>query len=122
MIPFPESAQVEFLLEGDAWITQIVLNATTIAFQLANECRIDVEGALTYVAEDGTSRTYKNDWFREEPLFFHVLLEKRILGVATKDLDMTLAFENGARLIVHSDVGPYEAGAVLGPNNAGFYF
>ena len=122
MHPFPPSADVQFLTEGEAYITQVVLNATTMAFQLENQCRIDVGGALAYVDEAGVRTDYESEWFREGPIRFHVLLGKRLIDVQTDHLTMTVMFENDARLIVHSDLSPYEAGAVLGPNNAGFYF
>lgn len=122
MHAFPPSLEVQFLLTGDAWITQIVLNATTMALQLANGCRIEVEGAVTYVGKDGAETLYDKEWFRAEALKFHVLLGKRLVTAETHQLDLTLTFENEARLIIHSDLSPYEAGAVLGPDNAGFYF
>jgi hypothetical protein len=124
MTPFPESARVQFLLNGDCWITQIVLNATTMAFQFANGCRIDVGGALSYLPPSGDRIDYAQEWFHGQPILFHSLFEKRLVDVTTNGLVMTLSFENGALLLIHSDLSPYEAGAVLGPDGSriGFYF
>lgn len=124
MTPFPPSESVAFLLEGDASISQVVFNATNMFFRLANGCQIDVELGLTYVSEAGVVFTYDTEWFGTETVHILPLIEKTIVAVETDDLEMVLTFENGAKLIVRSDIGPYEAGAVLGPNDSrlGFYF
>ncbi|CAN5316814.1 hypothetical protein BH09PSE1_BH09PSE1_01090 [soil metagenome] len=123
MMPFPPSDEVAFLLDGDAWVTQVVFNATTMWFQLANGCRIESELGLTYVSDAGTV-SYEGEWFQIEAVHFLPLIEKQIVSVETKDLEMAITFENGARLIVRSEIGPYEAGSVLGPKDShlGFYF
>ncbi|GEM_PF-3139193 len=123
MTPFPTSDKVAFLLEGDAWITQIVFNATTMSFQLANGCKIEVGLGLAYSSGEGAF-SYDAEWFQTGAIHFLPLIEKKIVSVTTQNLEMTLTFENGARLTVRSDVGPYEAGAVLGPKDSrlGFYF
>lgn len=124
MTPFPPSESVAFLLEGDASISQVVFNATNMFFRLANGCQIDVELGLTYVSEAGVVFTYDTEWFGTETVHILPLIQKTIVAVETDDLEMVLTFENGAKLIVRSDIGPYEAGAVLGPNDSrlGFYF
>ncbi len=124
MTPFPPGESVAFLLEGDASISQVVFNATNMFFRLANGCQIDVELGLTYVSEAGVVFTYDTEWFGTETVHILPLIEKTIVAVETDDLEMVLTFENGAKLIVRSDIGPYEAGAVLGPNDSrlGFYF
>ena len=124
LTPFPPSESVAFLLEGDAWISQVVFNATNMLFRLANGCQIDVELGLTYVSDVGVVLNYETEWFRTEAVHILPLIEKKIVAVETADLEMVLTFENGARLIVRSDIGPYESGAVLGPSDSrlGFYF
>jgi len=122
MRPFPLSDQIAFLLEGDAWITQIVLNATTISFVIANGCRIDASQSVIYLAPDGSRTVHNKEWRDEQPICFHNLLEKRLLGVTTSGLLMYLTFEGGYQLIITSDISPYEAGAVLDSNSKGFYF
>ena len=106
MSPFPPSSQVQFLLEGNAWIIQITFHATTMAFQFANGCKIEVGGTLTYVSSDGIKVVHDKEWFRESPVLFHILLDKRLVAVDAEDLEMTLTFENGSQLIVHSEIGP----------------
>jgi len=122
--PFPPSESVAFILEGDASISQIVFNATNMSFRLANGCQIDVELGVTYVSDTGVVFTYDTEWFRTEAVHILPLIGKKIVAVETAELEMVLSFENGANLIVRSDIGPYEAGAVLGPNDSrlGFYF
>lgn len=122
--PFPSSEKLAFLLEGDSFISQIVINATSVSFVFANDCRIDAGIALEYVSEDGVRTVHDREWFAEGPVSFHRLLEIPLHKVETDQLGMTLTFEGGRQLIVHSDLQPYEAGAVLGPKDSrlGFYF
>lgn len=122
MTPFPTSDKLTFLLQGDAWITQIILNAHTLTFRMANGCRIESAQTLIYVAEDGSHTVHNKPWRDEQPVRFHNLLEKPLLGVTTSGLLMSLSFEGGHQLIITSDPAPYEAGAVLDPDGNGFYF
>lgn len=124
MTPFPSSDRLAFLLEGDAWISQVVINSTSVSFQFANECRIEANTTVEYVGEDGTRTVHDREWFDESPIRFHQLLETPLHKVETDNLLMTLTFEGKRQLVVHSDLAPYEAGAVLGPagSSAGFYF
>lgn len=122
MTPFPPKDRLAFLLAGDSWITQVIINTTSVSFIFANECRIDAGVTVEYVSEDGAKTVHNREWFDEGPITFHRLLETPLYDVETDHLTMTLTFEGGRQLIVHSDLAPYEAGAVLGPNNAGFYF
>jgi len=122
--PFPPSENLAFLLEGDCWISQVVINATSVSFLFANDCRIDAGVTLEYVSEDGVRTIHDGEWFDEGPINFHRLLQTPLHKVQTDHLTMTLTFEGGRQLIVHSDLQPYEAGAVLGPKDSrvGFYF
>ncbi|WP_298745563.1 hypothetical protein [uncultured Brevundimonas sp.] len=124
MTPFPPSEKLAFLLEGDSSISQIVINATSVSFLFANDCRIDAGVTLEYVSEDGVRTIHDREWFDEGPVNFHRLLETPLRKIETNHLTMTLTFEGGRQLIVHSDLQPYEAGAVLGPKDSrlGFYF
>ena len=122
MTPFPPSDQVQFLLQGDAWITQVIINSYGVSFVFANGCQVDASAAISYTDEHGVETIHDREWFDERAIFFHRLLETPLHGVVTDGLAMTLTFEGGRRLIVYSDLQPYEAGAVLGPNNTGFYF
>ncbi|UDF04415.1 hypothetical protein [Asticcacaulis sp. AND118] len=89
---------------------------------MANGCQIDSSQTVIYTAADGSHTIHDKEWFNEQPIAFHNLLEKRLLDVGTSGLVMTLVFEGGDQLAITSDLQPYEAGAVLDPNGNGFYF
>ena len=124
MTPFPPNSEVQFLLEGDAWIVQVTINCASVTFSFANGCRIEAGTVIEYVDEVGDRVVHDREWFDSGPIKFHNLLETPLHEVETDHLTMTLTFEGGRRLIVHSDLQPYEAGAVLGPEDSwlGFYF
>jgi hypothetical protein len=77
-----------------------------------NGCVIAVEHSITYRGASGGSTTYAKEWRNEQPIIFHRLLERRLIGVASNEWSLELAFEGDESLIVHSDSSPYEAGHI----------
>ena len=112
MHPFPGKAQTDRLLLGDPVLTQIVVNPYGLSLVLDNQCQVICEEALTYVGADSPAHRYNEPWRNEAPITFHRLLEKRLIAVERGDLDLTLRFESGGALIIHSALGPYESGQI----------
>ena len=124
MVPFPPSKELQFLLEGDAWVDQVTIHTSGVEFSFANGCRVQANTIIAYVDEHCRKTVHDREWFDEGPVVFHQLLETPLFKVETEGFLLTLTFEGGRQLIVHSDEQPYEAGAVLGPpeSRVGFYF
>jgi len=114
MHPFPSSDRLQFLLADDARLTQIVINPYGLALALDNGCAIVVEYAISYRTADGVETTYSAEWRNEAPVTFHALLEQRLLAVTAEEWRLTLGFEGGVTLVVHSSEDAYEAGQVTG--------
>ncbi|CAN7185909.1 hypothetical protein [Brevundimonas sp. LjRoot202] len=124
MTPFPPSDQIQFLLDGEAWINQITINCSAVIFAFENGCRVEAGALVTYIDEKGRETVHDREWFDGQPITFHGLLEKPLKQVEANGLLLTLTFADGRQLVVHSDLQRSEAGAVLGPNDSrlGFYF
>jgi hypothetical protein len=118
MHPFPSSDRLQFLLAEEARLTQIVINPYGLVLTMDNGCTIAVEHAISYRTADGVETTYSAEWRNETPITFHALLEQRLLAVTTEEWRLTLGFEGGVTLVVHSSEDGYEAGQITGdPSN-----
>lgn len=74
---------------------------------------LNVEHILNYVDEQGTKATYDVQG-AIAPLAFHSLVRDQAIveDICIEDTKLTLMFSKGRKLIVESDIGPYEAGHI----------
>lgn len=119
MYPFPPIDEIAFLTGAE--LTQITIDPYEVRFLLVDS-RICVE------LRSGSAFTYRateiEDLFElsagcktQPPVRFHALLNQRVVTLsATAAGDrLTLTFESGAQLVVHSEVGGrYESGLISG--------
>ena len=121
MHAFPPSDQLASLTEEPARLIQIAINATSLRLVFDNDCHVDVGLNLSYVRPDGFVVAYDKEWFIEKPIEFHHLIDQNAVSVATESLEMRIGFANGAALLIYTDIGPYEAVAVVKRGGPEFY-
>jgi len=122
MHPFPQKADLAFLLRGEPILQSLAIWPYGLTIGFDNGCSINVENAVSYVSSTGETRRYEAEWRNEQPVLFHGLLEQKLADVERSDLELALVFENGGRLIVHSDLSMYEAGQIYGPSGSMYVF
>ena len=118
MHPFPKSEQLQFLLAGQPTLTQLVFNPYGLGLTLDNDCSINVENALSHVSPNGEVSLYEREWRNEKPSHLHTLLERSLISVDTADYLLTLCFEGGDKVLVHSDDSNFEAGQIYGSDGS----
>ena len=121
MHAFPPSEQLAFLVDRPARLIQIAINATSLRFVFDNDCHVDAGGIVSYVKPDGVVVVYDREWFVEKPVEFHHLIDQNAISVTTEGLEMRIGFGNGSALLIYSDIGPYEAVAVVKRGGPEFY-
>ena len=112
MHPFPKQEDLAFLLAGEPTLQSLSLWPYALAIGFDNGCSINVQNALTYIDAEGTSVRYDAEWRNEKLVGFHALLEQKLVRLVRSDLDLTLVFEKGGQLVIHSDLSMYEAGQI----------
>ncbi|WP_291840630.1 hypothetical protein [Brevundimonas sp.] len=121
MYAFPSADRLAFLIEEPARLIQIAVNATSLRFVFDNGCYVDAGLNVGYVRPDGSSVAYDKEWFVEKPIEFHALIDQKAVSVEASDLEMRIGFGNGAALLIYTDIGPYEAVAVIKRGGPEFY-
>lgn len=121
MHAFPPSDQLRFLLEDSARLIQIAINAASLRLVFDNDCHVDAGLQLHYIRQDGTVVAYDKEWFLEKPIEFHALIDQTVVSVDTSGLEMRIGFSSGAALLIFTDIGPYEAVAVVKRGGPEFY-
>lgn len=107
---FPSAAELQFLVGKE--VGQICLDPNSVQFIFWNGGRISVDYDFTHVADDGKSYDYDCAAFTGPPLLLHRLIAKTIALFEVESLRLTLAFNDGQKLILHSEDGPYECGQI----------
>lgn len=121
MHAFPRSDQLAFLIEEPARLTQVAINATSLRFVFDNDCYVDAGLNVRYIKPNGAVVAYDKEWFIEKPIEFNTLIEQSAISVETNGLEMRIGFSNGAALLIYTDIGPYEAVAVVKRGGPEFY-
>jgi hypothetical protein len=121
MHPFPPANELAFVLNAPSRLVQVAINATSLRLVFENGCHVDVALNLVYVRPDGTEIAYDVEWYREKPLEFHNLLEQDAVSLETEGLEMRIGFSGGGALRLFTDIGPYEAVAVVKRGGPEFY-
>jgi len=97
--------------EGDA-ICQIWLDPWAVRFLFESGTQVYAEYGIEHHDPDGTVWRYACQADGGPPLALHRLLYKRVVAVDHDELRLTFKTEDGAALVILSDVSPYEAGQI----------
>lgn len=113
MQPFPPSEQLQAFV-GDA-IGQVLLDPFGVQFRFESERDLMAALRIEHREADGTLWAYDCEAAKGPPLVLHRLLYKRIVAVDREELSLTFRLEDGASLVIFTDLGPYEAGHIASP-------
>lgn len=113
MHPFPPQSKLNYLI-GDT-LGQVRLDPYSTQF-LFERTKILTVLALEHVDVDGTKWSFENIATDSGPSLLHRLVGDIVKSVQVQALQLTLEFESGAQLRLLSDLEPYEAGTIDGPD------
>ena len=84
----------------------------SIQFRFADRGRISLESKFEH--QDAKGAVHLHDCQDRTPVavYLRELLQQTISGVQAEPFCLTLRFDNGAILRIHSDAGPYECGQI----------
>jgi hypothetical protein len=105
---FPAEAQLQFLVGKE--VGQIRLDPHSVQFIFWNGGMIHVDHDFVHVADDKKSYDCDCTAHTAPPLLLHRLIAKTITLFEVEPLRLTLAFNDGQKLILHSEEGPHECG------------
>lgn len=114
MHPFPPTDEFQCLVGEE--IQELGIGPWQVRFCFGSGAVLTLEEGLTHYQADGVSEDYDCDASRAGGLSLHRLLMKPIIAVDRQDLTLTLTFQDGARLVALSDLGPYESGQFSTPS------
>jgi hypothetical protein len=109
MYEFPPQAELAPLV-GQR-VAHVTFHPFTIELQLEGEILIQVTRLLEYVTSDG-QRELLNPEEHFGATALHRIVNKVVTVVHRAPLQLTLGIEDGQRVIVHSNLGSYEAGFI----------
>jgi len=107
MHPFPPADEFQCLI-GQV-IERIGLNPYLTSFSIGDS-ELIMEHRLSHIEPDGVLWDYNCQSDGGPPLALHRLLMKRVVAIDRAEHTLTMTFEDGARLIAFSELGPYESG------------
>jgi hypothetical protein len=111
MHPFPPRSELAFLIGKE--VGHITLDPWGTQFCFSDGGAIVVEGAFEHVDASGVGRLHQQQEAQDRgPVFLRELLQRTINDVAVEPLLLTLSFDGGAILRIHSDERPYECGQI----------
>ena len=118
LYPLPPIGEIKFLVGAE--LTQIIIDPYEVRFRL-------VDSYASVELRSGHAFTYRTpeveDIFEcspgcktQAPIRFHALLNQKVaaLSETTTGDRLTLSFQSGEQLIVHSEFGGYESGMISG--------
>lgn len=92
-------------------VAYVTFHPFTIELQFEDEILIQVTHLLEYVTAGG-QRELLDLENRFGATALHCIADKVVMIVHRAPLQLTLGMEDGQRVIVHSNLGPYEAGFI----------
>jgi hypothetical protein len=111
---FPPTSELQFLVGRE--FGQVCLDPFSIQFRFADGGQITVEHRIEHI-QNGSVHSYDCQSQDGPPLYLHRLLQQPIISVEAEPLRLTLTFEDGAALRIHSEIGPYECGQIYPTEN-----
>lgn len=109
MHPFPDASRLSFLV-GDE-LEHLCLGRWQIDFNFA-EARLSVAGDLEHGDKLGSFRRHNTDEDRLSPILLHRLIGQKVRLIEVEPLCLTLAFERGDVLRIHTEESAYECGQI----------
>ncbi len=120
MCAFPASTDLNFLIGKE--VGQVCLDPNSVQLVFWNGGRIHIDYEFEHIAEDGKSYPYDCTAYSGPPLLLHRLIAKSIASFDVTPLRLTLNLNDGQKLVLHSEEGPYECGQIwLGDDPAEGY-
>ena len=111
MKEFPEQALLQFLVGRT--VGNVVFQPYSIDFSLDDNSYLVVEHLLEYVGQHGAvERLNPQEGFGATAL--HRIVSRVVTSVVREPFSLTLHFDNGHSLKVHSIPGRYESGHISG--------
>lgn len=110
MPAFPSRAELDFLIGKE--IGQICLDPNSVQILFWNGGRIHIQYDFEHIAEDGRSYPYDCAAYSGPPLLLHHLIAKIITSLDVEPFRLTLDLNDGQKLILQSEEGPYECGQI----------
>jgi hypothetical protein len=111
MKEFPEQALLQFLVGRT--VGNVVFQPYSIDFTLDDNSYLVVEHLLEYVGQHGAvERLNPQEGFGATAL--HRIVSRVVTSVVREPFSLTLHFDNGHSLKVHSIPGRYESGHISG--------
>ncbi|HJS11688.1 hypothetical protein [Sphingopyxis sp.] len=110
MHPFPAPADLNFLIGKE--IGQVCLDPNSVQILFWNGGRVHIEHDLEHVAENRNRYLYDCTAHMGPPLLLHRLVAKVVTSLDVTPFRLTLNLNDGQKLILHSEEGPYECGQI----------
>lgn len=112
---FPPTEELQFLLKGDATLDSVMLARHQVGFGFENDCLVQCLGRFDYVSSTGETTAHDAEVPGSASINFHGLLGQTLTAVMAEPETLTLLFDDGGELRVHTDTGPYEAVHIVHP-------
>ena len=109
MHPFPSAADLHFFVGKE--LQQICLGQWQVWLHFGGKAHISIEGGFEHVDKAGFVRSHNLEE-RLAPICFRNLCGQKVRLVEVQKLRLTLAFDGGDLIRVHTDEGPYERGQI----------
>lgn len=117
MHAFPPAEALGFLV--GLQFAQITLDPWSLQFRFEDGGQISVQGKIEHIDEGGAVHPHDCEDHQGNALYLHQLLQQPVCAVDVDPDCLTLAFANGAKLRIFTDLGPYECGQIWPPSVTG---
>lgn len=107
---FPPAADLHFLIGKE--LGQICLDPNSVQLHFWNGGGIQIEHEFDHVLKGEQSYRYDCAADTGPPLLLHRLIAKTIESFDVEPLQLTVIFDDGQRLILHSVEGSFECGQI----------
>lgn len=111
MYAFPPASELDHLI-GDT-LMQVCLDPFSLQFRFEHST-ITSERAVEHIEPDGTAWSYRCVAAEAPATRLHQLVGRRVTALSGAGMRLSITFDDGAALIIISDLGPYEAGQIVG--------
>ncbi len=116
MHPFPPEGELQFLLANEPLLEVVSIGPFILHLMFDNDCFVAIEEAITHRDAGGHETCYRAEWRNEQPIVFHRLIQRRLVGVNSSDWVLELWFEGRESLLIHSEPSMYESGQIKKPD------
>lgn len=118
MYAFCAADDLAFLLADKPVLDTVKFGRFIAHFRFENGATISWEAAIEHVRSDGASR-FESPWAKQADVRLHSLLGQRLIALGRAEWTLTLTFDGGEQVILHSTDGPHEAGTI---SNEALYY